>query len=438
MALGGGTFTTQNKILPGAYINFTSAARASTTLSERGIAAMPFVADWGKENEVITVTAQEFIKNSIALFGYDYIHPQMQMFREIFKHTKTLLGYRLNSGAEKAKNDIATAACGGTRGNALSIVVENNVDGGFIVKTLLDNVEQHKQIVSTAEELQNNDFVVFNKQAELQPTANMPLTGGTDGQGRTGENYQKFLNKIEKYHFHALGCNTDEKDIVDLFVAFTIRMREQQGVKFQTIVYRAENADNEGIISVENKLLNVDENLFGEFSIVYWLTGAVAGCEVQKSLTNMVYDGEYDIDTDYTQMQLESAVSKGKMIFHIVGDDVRVLKDINTLVTVTPQKSEHFKSNQIVRVLDQIGNDIAALFYTKYLGKVQNNYAGRIAFWNDIVDYYNQLQRIEAITDFISDDVTVEQGENKDSVVVVTNVAPVQAMEKLYMTVIVK
>ena len=438
MALGGGTFTTQNKILPGTYINFTSATRASATLSDRGIVAMPFVSDWGKENEVITVTAQEFMKNSISLFGYDYTHPQMQMFREIFKHAKILLGYRLNSGAEKAKNDIATAVYGGARGNALSIIVENDVDGGYIVKTLLDNIEQHKQIVSTAEELQNNDFVVFNKQAELQPTANMPLTGGTDGQGRTGENYQKFLDKIEKYSFHALGCNTDEKTIIDLFVAFTIRMREQQGVKFQTIVYRAENADNEGVISVENKLLNVDENLFGEFSLVYWLTGAVAGCEVQKSLTNMVYDGEYDIDTDYTQMQIENAVEKGKLIFHNVGDDVRVLKDINTLVTVTPQKSEHFKSNQIVRVLDQIGNDIATLFYSKYLGKVQNNYAGRIAFWNDIVDYYNQLQRIEAITDFISDDVIVEQGENKDSVVVVTNVAPVQAMEKLYMTVIVK
>ena len=63
----------------------------------------------------------------------------------------------------------------------------------------------------------------------------MPLTGGTDGQGRTGENYQKFLDKIEKYSFHALGCNTDEKDIIDLFVAFTIRMREQQGVNFQTL-----------------------------------------------------------------------------------------------------------------------------------------------------------------------------------------------------------
>ena len=65
------------------------------------------------------------------------------------------MGYRLNSGAEKAKNDIATAVCGGIRGNALSIVVENNVDGGYIVKTLLDSIEQHKQIVLTAEESQN-------------------------------------------------------------------------------------------------------------------------------------------------------------------------------------------------------------------------------------------------------------------------------------------
>ena len=40
MALGGGTFLTQNKVLPGAYINFVSAAKASATLSDRGYAAM--------------------------------------------------------------------------------------------------------------------------------------------------------------------------------------------------------------------------------------------------------------------------------------------------------------------------------------------------------------------------------------------------------------
>ena len=400
---------------------------------------MPFVADWGEEGKVIEVTTEDFQKYSLQLFGYDYTHPQMQMFREIFKNAKVLYGYRLNSGTTKAKNDYAVAKYGGSRGNAITIVIENDVDteGGFLVKTLLDNTEADIQSVKKAQELQDNDFVTFQKEASLQTTAGMPLTGGTDGEGRTGANYQKFLEKIEKYSFHTLGCNTAEKEVIDLFIAFTKRMRDEQGVKFQTVVYRAENADYEGIISVENKLLNVDENLFGEFSLVYWVTGASAGCAVNKSNVNKVYDGEYEIDTNYTQRQLEDGVKKGKFLFHKVGEEVRVLDDINTFVSVTVDKNEDFQSNQVIRVLDQIGNDIAVLFNTKYLGKVQNNNAGRIAFWNDLVTYNNELQRLQAITDFEPEQLIVEQGESKKSVVVTNPVTPVMAMSKLYMTVIV-
>ena len=97
-------------------------------------------------------------------------------------------------------------------------------------------------------------------------------------------------------------------------------------------------------------------------------------------------------------------------------------------------KNEYFKDNQIIRVLDQIGNDIAALFNDKYLGKTQNNKAGRLAFWNEIVTYNRELERLEAITDFVPDDVTVEQGSDKNSVVVNNPITPVSVMTKLYMT----
>lgn len=70
MALGGGTFTSQNKELPGAYINFVSAASASAALSDRGIATMPLELDWGVEGEVFEVTNEDFQKNSLKLFGY--------------------------------------------------------------------------------------------------------------------------------------------------------------------------------------------------------------------------------------------------------------------------------------------------------------------------------------------------------------------------------
>ena len=64
MALGGGSFTTQNKELPGTYINFVSAASASAALSDRGIATMPLELDWGVEDAVFEVTNEDFQKNS--------------------------------------------------------------------------------------------------------------------------------------------------------------------------------------------------------------------------------------------------------------------------------------------------------------------------------------------------------------------------------------
>ena len=168
------------------------------------------------------------------------------------------------------------------------------------------------------------------------------------------------------------------------------------------------------------------------------MTGAQAGCEVNKSLTNATYDGEYDVYTDYTQAQLETAIQSGKLILHQVNDQVRVLTDINTFVSSTDEKSSDFSNNQTVRVLDQIGNDIAVVFNTKYLGKVPNDAAGRISLWNDIVKHHEQLQTIRAIENFTSDSVSVEQGETKKSVLVMDYVTPVNAMEQLYMTVIVQ
>ena len=83
MALGGGTFLTQNKILPGAYINFVSVAKASATLSDRGIATIPLDMDWGPENQVVTVELADFLKNSQKIFGYAYTAEKLKPMREI-------------------------------------------------------------------------------------------------------------------------------------------------------------------------------------------------------------------------------------------------------------------------------------------------------------------------------------------------------------------
>ena len=143
MALGGGTFLVQNKILPGAYLNFVSVAQASATLSERGVATLPLALDWGPENQMFTVELEEFLKDSQRIFGYAYTAAELRPLREVFKHAKTLHCFRLNLGGKKAANTLAAAKYPGSRGNALRLVICANENSAadkqlFDVATYLD------------------------------------------------------------------------------------------------------------------------------------------------------------------------------------------------------------------------------------------------------------------------------------------------------------
>ena len=438
MALGGGTFLTQNKILPGAYINFISVASASATLSDRGIATIPLDMNWGPEGEVITVELGDFQKNSQKIFGYAYTADELKPMREIFLHAKKVHFFRLNTSGVKATCTYATAKYPGTRGNDLRIVIEANENSQedaalYDVSTFLGTLQVDQQkAISKMSDLKNNDYVDFNTGASLDLTASTPLTSGTNGTVEDAT-FQTYLDKMEAYTFNAMGCLSTDPTITALFASFCKRMRDDVGKKFQVVCFR-NLADYEGVVSVKNGLVGDTENP----ALIPWATGVVAGTAVNKSATNMDYDGEYAVDTDYTQSELEAGIMEGSFMFHLVDDNVVVLEDINTFTSITDEKSSDFSSNQTIRVLDQIANDIAVLFGTKYIGKVPNDASGRISLWNDIVKHHQEHQNIRAIENFSPDNVTVAQGDTKKAVVVADYVTPVNAMAQLYMTVYVQ
>lgn len=430
MALGGGTFISQNKKLPGSYINFASAQNASSSIGERGIAAMAIEMDWGKDGEIIEVTSQNFAKDSLKIFGYDYSHEKLKGLRDLFKNVKKAYFYRLNTG-NKATTDIATAKCSGTRGNDIRIVVAKNIDDDtkYDVTTYLGTKEVDKQTVKEVSELVDNDYVTFSMET-LEVTAGKSLEGGTNGDV-SGEAHQNFLDKLESYQVNAIGCTVKDESTSNLYVQYAKRLRDEQGIKFQVVLFN--NAANyEGVVNVKNTTVE------DESALVYWVTGVIAGCEINKSNTNKTYDGEYTINADYTQAQLETSIDNGEFVLHKVGDEIRVLVDINSLVDTTTEKGEEFKSNQTIRVLDQIASDVASVFNSKYLGKIANNEAGRTSLWSDIIALFKDYQTLQAIENFEDADISVEIGNDKKSVTINTNVQVINAMEKLYMTVVVE
>ena len=441
MALGGGTWLVQNKILPGSYINFSSIAKASATLSDRGYAAAPFVLSWGPENEVFAVTSGEFQKNSKAIFGYSYDHPKMLALREIFLHATTVYCYRLGLGAIKATNAHASAKYPGVRGNDITISISPNVDDPdqWDVSTILDGIKVDTQTVADVKDLASNDYVDFNTKTELEATAGMPLAGGADAEGVTGDSHQAFLDKIEPYAFNAMCCPAADPTIVKLYAAYCQRMRDEVGAKFQLVAWQPSTVDYEGVIGVWNTATHPSIKDVDEHAVVYWTTGAQAGVAVNKSLTNAKYDGELVLDTELTQVELTAALKAGKFVFHNVNGLTRILEDINTLLTLTDTKGEVFQSNQTMRVCDQIANDIAVLFNERYVGVVPNDASGRSTLWGDITHYIRELEKIRAVENFDPDTVTCEQGDKKKAVLVTVNgLNVVNAMAQLYMSVIIQ
>ncbi len=104
-------------------------------------------------------------------------------------------------------------------------------------------------------------------------------------------------------------------------------------------------------------------------------------------------------------------------------------------MTTADGMGDVFKEDQTICVIDQLGNDDAALFNTKYLGVVPNDADGRTSLWADIVKLHQQLQDIRAIENFEDTDITIAQGDTKMAVVVEDAITVINAMGKLYMTV---
>lgn len=433
--MGGGTFESQNKILKGTYFNFVSASKTVANDFERGVLAVPMELDWGAEG-ITCLTAREFNEKSMELFGYDSTAPEMINMREVFKHASKAYVYRLGEDAIKASSTVAKAQHPGARGNSITVKVATDIDTGqLVVSTYFDSVLVDKQKnIDTIADLEDNAYVSWTKTATLEETAGTPLTGGKNDTNITVANYKKALDAFESYAFNVLCIPVSDVAVIGVAVEYTKRMREDVGAKFQTVVYRPlENSDYEGVVDV---CARVQDEGADPAASAYWVAGLLAWCPVNKSCTNTVYDGEYLIDAELTQAALEAAVLGSKFALHRDGDTIRVLSDINSLITLTDRKNADFKSNRTIRVIDQYAIEVARVVNTMS-GATPNDQSGRVGLWSQIIDIKSRLLQVQAIEKFSPDDTTVEPGNEKRAVAIGDGLRIPGAIEQVYITVVV-
>ena len=432
MAYGKGPFTAQDKILPGMYVNVKGEAEMGSDIGARGKAAVALELDWGNDSsEIFKVTAKDFYSNCNKIFGYNYSDAKMLVLREIFKGATEVYVYRLNgAGAVKASAEgFATAKYAGVRGNDIQVVVSVNVDdtSKFDVATMMAGAVVDRQLKVDATTLKDNEYVTFLKGdgfALVEGTK--ALSGGTNATSVATANHNAFLNKLEAYQVNVVGCISEDASVQAIYASWVKAQRDVYGNCIQGVLFN-QPADHEGII-------NVDDSA----AIVPWVMGKQAGCALNASLQNIVYDGEVKPTKEYTQSELETALLNGRFVLHRVGDEHRVLADINSLVSLSVTKTEDFKLNQTIRVIDQLTIDACDIWGESFLGKVPNTEAGRGAFWNRMISLLNEYLAVGAIDAYDKELVTVAPGTQRGSVVLQMPVTVATMLEKAYVTIVVQ
>ena len=444
----GGTFLVQNKVRPGAYINFVAKPKSLMNVSDRGIASFAVPMSWGPEGEIIDLLSSDLTDgSSIAKIGYSGTEAESLLFRLALQNCYRLKTWRLDRGGTKATATIGTgetalkptAKYTGICGNKIQIVVlKDESTNLYTVETLYNGLRQDIQTkLANASALKDNDFVDWNitEQTVLSVTAGTSLTGGTNGTVTESTAYTPFWAKMKTETFNTMGLLSEDETVKSAFCEFIKDLRENEGVKVQGCVYNKPGYDYEGIISSDQGYKTAAEEI-SPINFVAWVTGATAGAEINESNTHKTVQDAIEIINEYTNTQIIDKLQQGCFIISRTRKGtILVEKDINTLHSFTAKKSYDFSKNRVIRVLDECGNTCMDTWDESYCGKTDNDADGRNIYKADLIKYGDILQGIHAITNFEgADDIDVQMGDDIDAVVVNWPIQPVDSMEKLYMT----
>ncbi len=444
--MAGGTWTDQNKELPGVYINTKSQGSLKVTTGEKGTVAVAEPLSWGPPGVVQTIIPGEDLRRYT---GYDITSPETVFLREMMKGSdvtggpvKILLYRPSGTGGAKASADIGelkvSALYEGIRGNDITVMVQEDPDseGTFEVTTVVGGAVADRQTVTEAGGLTGNGWVTFSGSGPLTDTAGTPLTGGLDPQISPSD-YADFLQAIEPYRFDILVYDGTDRAVIQAFASFVRRLSENVGQKCQAVMADAASCNSEWVISAGNGVKLSDGTVLTPQQATWWLGGAQAGARYNQSLTCARYPDAVEAVPRLNESEAREAVRRGELVFLDDPDlkEVWVCTDINTLTSYTPDKGEEYAKNRVMRVLNQICMDTYRQFTRYQLGKVDNDDDGRGLLKGWLVQYLKKMQDNKGIKNFGKDDVTTEPGNAVDAVLVTAAVQPVDSIEKIYMTV---
>ena len=444
--MAGGIWTSQNKIIPGVYINTRSRGDVTASIGQKGVVAICEPLSFGPTGVISEYTPGT---DPTPIIGSDLTSAEAMFLREMTKGSsqtngpiKILIYRPAGTSGVAATATVgaltATAKYTGARGNDITIIIAANAVSGYDISTSIDGSIVDTQNVADLDDLVANDWVEFTVTGTtITTTAGTALTGGVNPTVGTSD-YSAFLTALEPYKFDVVCYDGSDATVRTAMKSFVVRVSDAIGKKCQVVMSGATAMDSERVINVNNGVKLADGTSLTAAQATWWVVGAEAGAQYNQSLTYALYPEAIEANPKKTNDQVEAAILAGDVVFVDDFGEVKVCTDINTFTSFSTDKGSEFSKNRVMRTVDQICNDVYEHFSKYFIGKLDNNDTGRNLMKGWIVKYLNEMQANNGIQNFDAEDVTVVQGNTLDSVLVNIAIMPVDSVEKIYATITVR
>lgn len=486
--MAGGTWRIQNKVRPGVYINVRGDGKpVLTTPLGRLLMFQNKPLGWGK-NGIIELTATS---DFIALTGHNSTDEVLAPVHEALKDAETVLLLNNFDGGAKStstKEGVYTinAKYEGEQGNNISVsfvpspLVDDAKTQDITVTTLfgtkqVDQVKitlplATKEAITAAELTDEKQLEVHNDYVDItfgtnpadvtkelnskgeyplytaifngltQNAANVSLTGGSNGTNKVVDDMNDYLEN--EFYAVATTAGWDESSNIHKLLVEEIKLlRENVGIKVRGVVPNETGVvyNYEGVSTVLNGYVLNDGTVITPNIAAARFAGMSASATPDQALTYTQLDDAAEARPKLNNDKTIEALKAGQIVFTTrSGERVVIEQDINSLTKFTSIKPKDFSKNRIIRTLDEICTNTTQTFETSFLGKVSNNEYGRDLFKANRVSYLSDLESQNMIRDFDPNDLSLAQGNDKDAVLMDLYVTPVDAMEKLYVNLVVR
>lgn len=400
--MAGGVFYSKNKKLSGFYYNVQSKKVVNISKATRGVVAYCWEgADWFKKG-ITRITPETNLLNTLGHNELEFVTDMFMGNDEVDGATEILLYIPNNTNGVKASALVGgmtlTAKREGTLGNSIVVKIDKlTIDGvdEFTIRVYLSGIQVEKSKVLDLDELNSNWVDITGTLDEMVATE---LTGGANG-SLSSTYYQDFLDELETYRFNVLCYDGDDATKKNLISSFIETYRDDLGRCCRAVICKS-SADYERITSVNiDKITLADGTEKNTGKVSWWVAGVEAGAKGNQDLTNQAYPNAVSVEPRLSDDKQIEMIETGQLSFIEEYGEVKILSDINTLVSFTATKGKTWAYNELIRTIDEIGNDWHLYFSKYYNGKVRGNDAVSVASAY-VIDYLNNMENNDYISSY--------------------------------------